>query len=119
MNKQSVTPKREYQCTVPVYDKDGLYGEYIHALHQLQVLGDTLEVNICYPSSAGMIEKIEVGIMAVRAADSILIEYDLARDGYSIKQASKFSFATTDEACDPDWQEVAFIQAWAREPEEQ
>lgn len=60
---------------------------------------------------------IEVGLSDVRAADSIRIEYDFGRDGYVIKQASKFWFEM-DEVCDPDWQEVAFVQAWGREVEE-
>jgi len=50
--------------------------------------------------------------MHVRAADSILIEYDFDRDGYSIKQASTFRGDVP--GFDQDWQEVAFIKAWAR-----
>lgn len=58
---------------------------------------------------------VEVGLSDVRAADSIRIEYDFARDGYSIKQASVFQWEVDDEVCDADWQEVAFVQAWARQ----
>jgi hypothetical protein len=32
-----------------------------------------------------------------------------------VKQAGKFEWATEDEVCDQDWQEVAFVKAWARE----
>jgi hypothetical protein len=53
--------------------------------------------------------------MHVRAADDIRIHYDFERDGYVIEQASTFTWSIDDEECDPDWQEVAFIQAWARE----
>jgi hypothetical protein len=56
--------------------------------------------------------------MDVRAADDILIEYDFERDGYVIKQASKFVWDADDPVCDQDWQEVAFVQAWAREDKE-
>lgn len=58
---------------------------------------------------------VEIDLVCVRAADSIRIEYDFERDGYSIKQASKFEWAEDDEVQDPDWQEVAFVGAWARD----
>lgn len=58
---------------------------------------------------------VEVGLMDVRAADSIRVEYDFIRDGYVIKQASIFSWPAGDTACDQDWQEVAFVKSWARE----
>jgi len=83
-------------------------------LQDAAIHDDTLSINLWYPTVEGMLKKIEVGLMAVRAADSILIEYDFDRDGYSIKQASKFSWEADDIFCDPDWQEVSFIQAWAR-----
>lgn len=56
----------------------------------------------------------EIGLNSVRAADSIRIYYDFKRDGYVITQASKFTF-DADEPFDMDYQEVAFVQAWARE----
>jgi gentisate 1,2-dioxygenase len=62
--------------------------------------------------------QVEVGLVHVRAADSILIRYDFNRDGYQILQASKFSWEAGDPVCDPDWQEVAFVQAWARQVED-
>jgi len=76
--------------------------------------GDTLGIDLIYPK-CNKINKIEIGLEDVRAADSILIEYDFDRDGWSIKQASKFQWDKDDKICDPDWQEVAFVQAWARE----
>jgi len=83
---------------------------------------DTLIVDMWYPRlTSGQPRTpdhpvaVEVGLCDVRAADSIRIEYDFARDGYSIKQASKFQWPCDDTVCDPDWQEVAFVQAWARE----
>lgn len=60
---------------------------------------------------------VEVGLMHVRAADSIRIEYDFDRDGYSIQQASVFEWSCEDTVRDPDWQEVAFVEAWARQKE--
>lgn len=58
---------------------------------------------------------VEIDLVCVRAADSIRVEYDFERDGYSIKQASKFEWDEDDEEQDPDWQEVAFVEAWARD----
>lgn len=57
---------------------------------------------------------IEVGLMAVRAADSIRVHYDFKRDGYVITQASRFTFEEN-EPIDMDWQEVAFVRAWTRD----
>ena len=68
-----------------------------------------------YPRQDGNINELLVGLSDVRAADSILIHYDFDRDGYVIRQASKFSWAEGEDI-DEDWQEVAFIQAWARDP---
>lgn len=58
---------------------------------------------------------IQLGLVDVRAADDIQISYDFERDGYSIKQASRFEWPLEDEVQDPDWQEVAFVKAWGRE----
>lgn len=62
---------------------------------------------------------VTLGMCHVRAADNIRIHYDSDRDGWSIEQASVFSWDGNDPVCDPDWQEVAFVQAWAREKKEQ
>lgn len=75
---------------------------------------ETVAVDLEYPRMPGNARRLEVGLVDVRAADSILIEYDFRRDGWSIKQASRFFWAPSEER-DPDWQEVAFVQAWARE----
>ena len=80
---------------------------------------DTVRIDIWYPPRSFHLadlntnpSKLEVGLMDTRAADSILIEYDFDRDGYSVKQASTFWGCS--EGYDEDWQEVAFIEAWAR-----
>lgn len=74
---------------------------------------DTLCVDLWYPRGS-QISKIEVGLMDVRAADNIRISYDYERDGWKIEQASIFEWKADDKVCDPDWQEVAFVKAWAR-----
>lgn len=85
--------------------KDGFY-------EGLDVRGDTATVGLWYPRTEP-VKAIEVDL--VRAADSIRVEYDFERDGWVIKQASRFEWEADDPDCDPDWQEVAFVGAWARE----
>lgn len=82
-------------------------------LSDCQVHNDILNIPLYYPRNEE-IKKIEVELMDVRAADSILVEYDFLRDGWLISQASKFQWDEGDEECDPDWQEVAFIESWGR-----
>lgn len=71
-------------------------------------------VSLWYPRVAGGAQAIEIDLMDVRAADSLRVSYDFERDGWVIKQASRFEWHGDDEECDSDWQEVAFIQAWGR-----
>jgi hypothetical protein len=72
-------------------------------------------VTLSYPGSEGSDHTIEVELEHVRAADSIRITYDFDRDGWAILQASTFEWEVGDTVMDEDWQEVAFIEAWARE----
>lgn len=60
---------------------------------------------------------ITLGLTHVRASDDIRIHYDGYRDGWVIEQGSVFEWDIDDQDCNPDWQEVAFIQAWGREEE--
>lgn len=76
---------------------------------------DAAHVEFWYPRTPGHPSILQVGLMDVRAADDIRITYDFARDGWSIQQASIFEWKADDKVMDEDWQEVAFIQAWARE----
>jgi hypothetical protein len=78
------------------------------------VIKDTAHIEIWYPRSRP-VKFVEVGLMDVRAADNIRISYDFDRDGWKIEQASIFQWELGDEMFDADWQEVAFVQAWARE----
>lgn len=81
-------------------------------------------VELIYPRSDGHPKEIRVGLEDMRSADSIRIHYDFQRDGWSIMQASRFvAFPDNGDPGldDPgyeaweDWQEVAFVQAWARQ----
>lgn len=75
--------------------------------------GDTLSVELMYPRHND-VRKVQIDLCDVRASDGILVEYDFDRDGWSIKQASTFTWAANEKSMDSDWQEVAFIQAWGR-----
>lgn len=72
-----------------------------------------VDVELWYPRLAGQYHTVKVGLVDVRAADSVQVSYDFERDGWVIKQASRFSWAAGEEP-DEDWQEVAFVEAWAR-----
>ena len=76
--------------------------------------GDTIQVDLMYPRSSAD-KFVRVDLCDVRAADGIRISYDFDRNGWKIEQASTFSWDGDDAVCDPDWQEVAFVKAWARE----
>jgi len=78
--------------------------------------GDSVVVDLYYPRH-NPIKHVEVSLVDVRAADSVRVSYDFDRDGWVIEQASVFSWGPDDEENDPDWQEVAFVKAWAREPQ--
>jgi hypothetical protein len=58
---------------------------------------------------------IEIGMCHVRATDGIRVSYHSKRNGWVIEQASTFSWDCADSECDMDWQEVAFVESWARE----
>lgn len=85
----------------------------------IKFFDDSVCVSLFYPDVVGHeIKNVRIGLLDVRAADDIRIHYDKPRDGWVIEQASKFKWHGDDSVCDPDWQEVAFIQAWAREEKE-
>jgi hypothetical protein len=84
---------------------------------------DELHVTLTYPpwtdaDNKGQVRYVVFDQESVRATDGIRVSFDFDRDGYKIEQASRFGFACDDEVCDPDWQEVAFVQAWGREESE-
>jgi hypothetical protein len=81
---------------------------------ELRRHGRTVAIDFQYPRNEGNVDTLEIGLVDVRAADNIRVSYDFERDGWKIEQAAIFEWAATDDVCDPDWQEVAFIQAWER-----
>ena len=82
---------------------------------ELHAVGDEGHLDFWYPRCEGEIEALVIGLSDVRAADDIRVSYDFDRDGWKIEQASCYEWAYDDKECDPDWQEVAFVKAWARE----
>lgn len=73
-----------------------------------------MSVELFYPRTSPC-DTIQIGLSDVRAADDIQVSYDFERDGWVIKQASIFEWDIDDDVQDADWQEVAFIKAWARD----
>ena len=71
---------------------------------------DTAHVDLWYPRSRG-IGFVEVGLVDVRAADSVRLSYDFDRDGWRIEQREGIDRGGCIE--DGDWVEVAFLRAWA------
>lgn len=88
-----------------------------HWIENVQVRrsDDGVIVELWYPRDWAVVKGIQVSLVDMRAADDIRIEYDFDRDGWSIKQASKFSWELDDKIQDEDWQEVSFVKAWGRE----
>jgi hypothetical protein len=76
------------------------------------IIGDTAHLDLWYPT-VNSIKAIQIGLMDVRAANSIRITYDHKRDGWVISMATVHQWDFNDPVCDPCFQEVAFIHAWA------
>lgn len=74
---------------------------------------ETLTAELWYPRVEGKrIRFVEVGLVDVRAADSVRVSYDFERDGWKIEQAGVFEWDMDDSEQNPGWAEVAFVQAW-------
>ena len=86
-------------------------------LQDARQYGNSLYLELFYPRNGepNAVRDFVIGLSDVRAADDIRISYDFGRDGWKIEQASVFEWDGDDEVCDPDWQEVAFVKAWARQ----
>ena len=76
-------------------------------LTEARVHGDEFCVDLWYPRVGDNPNKINVGLMDVRASDGLQIEYDFDRDGWIIRQDAN------DGEGPEDWQEVVFLQSWA------
>jgi hypothetical protein len=83
-------------------------------LKEAQIRGRVAYIELWYPEVEPNVNTIELGLMCVRAADNIRITYDYDRDGYVVLQGSQDEWPDGAPEPDCDWQEVAFIKAWAR-----
>ena len=80
----------------------------------VQRRGDTVYVDLWYPDVSEDCRTIQIGLMAVRAADDIRIQYDFTRNGFVILQEVHWKDTHGQTYCqDPErWIEVAFVKAW-------
>lgn len=105
----------------PVFEKirESEYGSSPNNVHLFR-RGDELHVEVTYPQvTKGGVTKVVVDQESVRSTDGVRLSYDYERDGWIIEQQSRFAWRADDMECDPDWQEVAFIQSWARAESEE
>lgn len=85
-------------------------------LSQARISDQTLDIDLYYPRPQSKdATKVVLGLRDIRASDGVRLSYDFERDGWIIEQASIFEWEGDDDVCDPDWQEVAFIESWGRE----
>jgi hypothetical protein len=56
--------------------------------------------------------EIRVGLMDVRSALDIIIDYDYTRDGFRIRRATIHKWSIDDEIQDEGLTEIAFIPAY-------
>lgn len=71
---------------------------------------EPIRVDLAYPRVDGNPSQIIVNLIDVRAANSIAISYDFARDGWSI--SSDMSDPDHPEMPEAEPVEVAFVSAW-------
>jgi hypothetical protein len=74
------------------------------------------DVEMCYPARDKPPLRVTIGIMDVRAANSIAIEYDFKRDGYVIRMDRTKCYGTGCDVVEENV-EVAFIPAWLEDGE--
>jgi hypothetical protein len=75
---------------------------------------EPIRVDLEYPRNDGNPHKVLLGLTDVRAADSLLINFDFDRDGWVIKMdrtkdGGGIQFVVEEEV------EVAFVPAWNRD----
>jgi long-subunit fatty acid transport protein len=62
----------------------------------IKIVGKRVAVELMYPGVGDNPDQVEINMCHVRATDGLLINYDFDRNGWSIKQASTFSWAARD-----------------------
>lgn len=86
--------------------------------NEIKVVGNVIHMDLWYPGIGGEPDTLQLGLTAVRSADDIRIFYEFGRDGWVVQQ-NRLAHAEFEKAEDvrDDWTEVAFVQAWAFEPD--
>jgi hypothetical protein len=59
-------------------------------------------------------QEVEVDLIDVRAANSLVIDYDFDRDGYRLRMSTVFEFDSADGEPDEGLVEVGFVPAWVK-----
>lgn len=78
-------------------------------------------VSLSYPRQPGEADTIDLDLEDVRAARSIRVQYDFERDGYVIGAQRDPGRSGPDAGClddDERFFEVAFVPAWAPDPQQ-
>ena len=76
--------------------------------------GDTIHLDIWHPREEGCPSTVELGLVDdAHPVDSLMLAFDFARDGWSIRQAARFP-GPVDDTHGTEWAEVAFVKAWGR-----
>lgn len=73
--------------------------------------GELACVDLWYPRNDGNVKAIRLGLMDVRAADSLIISYDFERDGWRIGMDETRDMETYADVVRENV-EVAFVPAW-------
>lgn len=60
---------------------------------------------------------LRVDLMGVRAANTLVIHYDLERDGWVIQSPTKMAWYEGEDSTDEQLEEVAFVPAWSERAE--
>lgn len=80
----------------------------IEQILNVEVQGDTASVDLWYPRNRD-IKFVEVGLIDVRAAETLRLSFDYERNGWKIERATIFEWETDDSVQDEGWTEVAFV----------
>jgi len=92
-------------------ETDQEYG--IEQVKDVRIDGETARIDLFYPRTMP-VQFIEVGLMDVRASDSIRVSYDFDRDGWKIEQPTEIRVEAVNgvQVCSQEWKEAAFLPAW-------
>lgn len=91
------------------YERDWWYRKIVE---DIRIRDRTLYLDIYYPRSPDMVNRIDIGLSDRTASDGIQVSYDFERDGWVIWQPTVLEWEDDDVVCDPCFKEVAFVQSW-------